>query len=78
MVQQHFKNMVGNNAPGGALGESWEVLGRLGERFGRPKGILDASWVRLGGVRWRFGGTIGRLEGILALSWGYLGARWGG
>ena len=62
---------------GGTLGGSWEVLGCLGERFGRPKRILDTSWVHLEGVRWCFGSIFGRLGGILAPSWGYLGAFWG-
>ena len=62
---------------GGTLGGSWEVLGRLGERFGRPKRILDASWVHLDGVGWRSGSIFGRLGGILAPSWGYLGTFWG-
>ena len=61
-ITSKLLSLVGS---GDTLGGSWEVLGRLGERFGRPKRILDASWVHLEGVRWRFGSIFGRLGGIL-------------
>merc|ERR1712226_997372 len=66
VVQQHLKNMVGNNASGGALGRA----------LGAPRvSWTYLNWVPLGGVRWCFGGTIGRLEGLgssLETSWEHL------
>ena len=59
---------------GGVLEGSWGVLRRLVGGVGRPRCILDASWVRLGCVLWVSGGVLGASLGLLGGSWGHLGA----
>ena len=58
--------------PGGLLGTSWAVLGRLGGFLGGLGGILDIL-----GPPWRPSWTIlGELGGLLGPSWRLLGRSW--
>ena len=63
---------------------AWErlggVLGRHGPSwavFGRPEGVLGASWGHLWGVLGRLGVVLGSSWGVLGSSWRHLGASGG-
>ena len=66
---------------------SWDVFGgaleRLGGGFRGSRGVLEASWERLGLVLGYLGGFLGvlpifkRSEAVLKASWERLGGAWG-